>query len=252
MRLLSVVLLTALAVPAVAEPTKDPIRKAPRVVKPAENGVGKLAPEAAFTDTTGKAGKLSDFKDRKAVVVLFTSTSCPVSQKYGPTLARLEKAYRDRAVAFVYVNPIATDTADDIAKAIKTHGFAGPYVHDKDGAFAKAIGAKATTDAFVLDPARTVAYHGAVDDQYGLGYSLPAPKASYLAPALDAVLAGKVPTVQATEAPGCELDLKPGRGPQSAVTYHNQVARLVQAHCVECHRKGGVAPFPMETYKDVV
>jgi peroxiredoxin/mono/diheme cytochrome c family protein len=245
-------LLSAVSVPAVAEPAKDPIRKAPRVVKPAEHGVGRLAPDIAFTDTTGKAGKLSDFKDKKAVVVLFTSTSCPVSQKYAPVLARLEKAYRDKGVAFVYVNPVATDPADDIAKAIKAHGFAGPFVHDKDGAFAKALGAKATTDAFVLDPARTVAYHGAADDQYGLGYSLPAPKVSYLAPALDAVLAGKVPTIQATEAPGCELDLKLGRGPQSAVTYHNQVARLVQAHCVECHRKGGVAPFPMETYQDVV
>src|SRR6476646_9247047 len=218
-----VLLIITLAAPALAEPAKDPIRQAPHVLKPAEHGVGRLAPDIAFTDTTGKAGKLSDFKDKKAVVVLFTSTSCPVSQKYAPTLARLEKAYRDRGVAFVYVNPIATDPADDIAKAIKAHGFAGPYVHDKDGAFAKAIGAKSTTDAFVLDPARTVAYHGAVDDQYGLGYSLPAPKVSYLAPTLDAVLAGKVPTIQATE-----------------------------AHCVECHHRGGVAPFPMETYKDVV
>jgi mono/diheme cytochrome c family protein len=221
MRRLSIALLLAvLAGPALAEPNKEPIRKAPRVVKPAEHGVGKLAPDVGFTDTTGKAGKLSDFKDQKAVVVLF--------------------------------NPIASDPADDIAKAIKAHGLAGPYVHDKDGSFAKSLGAKVTTDAFVLDLARTVVYHGAVDDQYGIGYQLPAPKVSYLAPALDAVLAAKVPDIQATEAPGCELDLKPGRGPQSVVTYHNQVARLLQAHCVECHRKGGVAPFPLDTYKDVV
>src|SRR3954468_14405892 len=123
-------LLAALAGPVLADTAKEPIRKAPRVLKPADCGVGKLAPDVAFTDTTGNAGKLSDFKDKKAVVVLFTSTSCPVSQKYAPVLARLEKAYRDKGVAFVYVNPIATDTADDIAKAIKTHGLAGPYVHD--------------------------------------------------------------------------------------------------------------------------
>lgn len=253
MRRLSFALLVAvLAGPVVAEPAKEPIRKAPRVLKANEHGVGRLAPDVAFTDTTGKAGKLADFKDQKAVVVLFTSTSCPISLKYAPTLARLEKTYRDKGVAFVYVNPIATDSADDIAKAIKTHGFTGPYVHDKDGSFAKALGARATTDAFVLDPARTIAYHGAVDDQYGQGYQLPAPKASYLAPALDAVLTGNVPTIRATEAPGCELDLKPARGSQTGITYHNQIARLVQAHCVECHRKGGVAPFPLDTYKDVV
>ena len=83
-RLSAALLLAAVAAPALAEPAKDPIRKAPHVLKPAEHGVGRLAPDIAFTDTTGRAGKLSDFKDKKAVVVLFTSTSCPVSQKYAP------------------------------------------------------------------------------------------------------------------------------------------------------------------------
>ncbi|HJZ89699.1 MAG TPA: hypothetical protein VKE40_02430, partial [Gemmataceae bacterium] len=31
----------------------------------------------------------------------------------------------------------------------------------------------------------------------------------------------------------------------------NQVSRLVQAHCVECHHKNGIAPFSLETFKDV-
>jgi peroxiredoxin/mono/diheme cytochrome c family protein len=251
MRCLPLALLI-LAAPAFADPAKDPVRKAPRIVKPAEHGVGVLAPDVAFTDVTGRSGKLSDFKDKKAVVVLLTSTSCPISQKYAPTLARLEKTYRDKGVAFVFVDPIATDSTDDVAKAIKTHGFVGPVVRDKESAVAKALGAKSTTDAFVLDPARTVVYHGAVDDQYGTGYSKPSPGVSYLAPAIDAVLAGKLPAVQATDAPGCELDLPPGKGPQPAITYHNQVERIIQARCVECHRKGGVSPFPMETYADVV
>jgi hypothetical protein len=36
------------------------------------------------------------------------------------------------------------------------------------------------------------------------------------------------------------------------ITYHNRISRIVQAHCVECHRAGGVAPFRLETYDDVV
>jgi peroxiredoxin len=251
MRFLPLALLI-LAAPAFADPAKEPVRKAPRVLKPAEHGVGVLAPDVAFTDATGKAGKLSDFKDKKAVVVLFTSTSCPISQKYMPTLARLEKTYREKGVAFVFVDPIATDSAEDVAKAIKTHAFVGPFIRDKDSAIARALGAKSTTDAFVLDSARTVAYHGAVDDQYGTGYSQASPKVSYLVPAIDAVLAGKFPTVQATDAPGCELDLPASKESSSAVTYHNQIERIIQARCVECHHKGGVSPFPMETYQDVV
>jgi len=235
-----------------ADAAKEPVRQAPRALPPAHHGVGRQAPDVAFTDVTGKSGKLSDFKDQKAVVVAFTSTSCPLSKKYAPSLARLEKAYRDRGVTFVFVNPIETDSAEDIANAVKAHGFMGPYIHDKSGSFAKNIGATVTTDAFVLDPTRTVNYRGAVDDQYGQGYAHDAPRHTYLAAAIDAVLAGKAPQVAATEAPGCALDLEKAKAPATTVTYHAQVSRLVQSHCVECHRKDGVAPFSLETYKDVV
>ena len=35
-------------------------------------------------------------------------------------------------------------------------------------------------------------------------------------------------------------------------TWYNDVAPIVQNNCVECHRIGGIAPFPLETYNDVV
>jgi peroxiredoxin len=229
----------------------EPIRQGPKVLKPGDHGVGRRVPDVAFTDMNGKAGRLGDLKDKKAVVVAFTSTSCPLSKKFAPALGRLEKAYRDKGVAFVFVNPVATDSADDIKKAIETHGLTGPYVPDRDGAVAIALGAGVTTDAFVLDPARTVVYRGAINDQYGQGYSHDEPRRHFLANALDAVLAGKSPVVAATEAPGCALDLKKQR-PETMLTYHRDISRLVQAHCVECHRKDGVAPFSLETYKDVV
>lgn len=243
MRSLAFVLVAA-ALASAADP--DPVRQGPRVLRPADRGVGRQAPDAAFTGVDGKARRLSDLlKDRKAVVIALTSTSCPVSQKYAPALARLEKAYRDQGVAFVFLNPVETD---DVQKAT----FTGPYVHDKTGAFAKAVGATTTTDAIVLDPTRTVVYHGAIDDQYGQGYSLAAPRQSYLTAALDAVLAGRAPPTLATEAPGCALDLKAAKAPAVPLTYHGQVERLVQTHCVECHRTGGVAPFALDTMKDVV
>jgi len=33
-------------------------------------------------------------------------------------------------------------------------------------------------------------------------------------------------------------------------TYHGSVEPLFQRHCVECHRAGGSAPFPLETHED--
>ena len=35
-------------------------------------------------------------------------------------------------------------------------------------------------------------------------------------------------------------------------TYSKDVAPILNRHCVECHRTGGVAPFPLETYDQVM
>lgn len=230
----------------------DPVREAPKVVKPADHGVGKWIPDLAFRTTTEQASKLSTYQGKKTLVIAFTSTSCPLSKKYAATLAKLEEAYARKDVAFLFVNPMATDRLETIREAIQTHKLQGAYVHDHDGTFAKSIGASVTTDVFVLDATRTVVYRGAIDDQYGLGYSLDAPKNAYLRMALDAHLAGKAPLIAATQAPGCALDLDKAKVVKADVTYHNTIERIVQANCVECHRKDGVAPFALDTAKDII
>ncbi|MBY0458376.1 MAG: redoxin family protein, partial [Gemmataceae bacterium] len=193
----------------------------------------------------GKAGSLSEFKGSKLLVVAFTNTTCPLAKKYAPTLQRLEKDFAAKGVSFLFVNPTATDTPD-----AKT--FAGRQVHDKDGTLTAAFGATSTTEVIVLDAARTVQYRGAINDQYGLGYATDAPRSNYLATALNDLLAGKRPAIQATTAPGCELTPDPKKTPQIPLTYHARVERIVQANCVECHHKGGVGPFALDTYDTLV
>ncbi|MBM3834170.1 MAG: hypothetical protein FJ403_13055 [Verrucomicrobia bacterium] len=99
--------------------------------------------------------------------------------------------------------------------------------------------------------ARPLIYRGAVDDQYGLGYSRPAPQSRYLRDALDAMLAHQPPQVPATTAPGCVLEA-PRNAAAARITYHARVSRILQQHCAECHRPGGVAPFSLLTYSDVI
>ncbi len=228
-------------------------RVGPHLLKPADVGVGKLVPDLTFTDLEEKAGRLSDYSRAKALVIAFTSTSCPLTKKYTPSLARIEKEFAARGVLFLFVNPISTDTIDEMQAAIRESGLVGRYVHDTQSALARALDAKTTTEIFVLDAARTLVFRGAVDDQYGLGYSLDAPRATYLRDALGAVLAGQVPSPAATEAPGCALDFPSDRPIAAAtpITYHNRIARIVQNNCVECHRPGGVGPFSLATYEDV-
>lgn len=241
--------------PAVEVAPPDPaLKEQPQVLKASEHGVGRMVPDVTLKDLAGREVKLSNFKDRKALVIASFGASCPISNKFGPELSRLEKEYAAQKVTFLFVNPIADEQVEDLRKFAATHGLTSPVVHDAQGALTRVLGATTTTEVFVLDAARTLVYRGAISDQYGLGYSKDAPTKTYLRAALDAVLSGVAPNVAATTAPGCALDL-PGASiaaTSNTPTYHRDISRVVQAHCVECHRAEGIAPFSLETYADLL
>ncbi len=235
-----------------ASAVSSELRQRAKLLRPADHGVGRYVGDVAFSDLDGKQRSLSGFKDRKFVVVAMTSTSCPLSKKYLPTMVELATKYAAAGVQFIAVNCVPTDKSDAMMSAAKSLGTAALYVHDADENLARHVGAMTTTDVLVLDASRTVVYHGAIDDQYGIGYALDAPRHTFLATALDSLLAGKTPEVAATAAPGCTLDHESADSATPAVTYHNRISRIVQQNCIECHRTGGVGPFPLDTYADVV
>lgn len=104
----------------------------------------------------------------------------------------------------------------------------------------------------MVDRQGTLRYRGAVDDQYGIGYHKDRATQHWLTDALDRVAADQRVEVRSTEAPGCALpadDEAPGRA--RAVTYHNRISRIIQEKCESCHRQGGMAPMPLQTYRQV-
>jgi len=100
----------------------------------------------------------------------------------------------------------------------------------------------------VLDKDRIVRYSGRVDDQFGIGYIKDKPQRNDLQIAIDELLAGKPVSVAKTEAMGCLIGRVREAKSDAAVTYSNQIARLFQNRCVECHRAGEIAPFALDNY----
>jgi peroxiredoxin/mono/diheme cytochrome c family protein len=238
-------------------PTAKPdesLKEQPQLLKAGEQGIGRMVPEIALKDLTGREGKLGVVVGNKALVVACFSASCPLSNKFAPELARLEKEFAGQKVAFLFVSPTGGEQTADLQKFAVAYGLTSPVVVDVQGTIAQALGAKTTTDVFVLDAARTLVYRGAINDQYGLGYSKDAPTKNYLRDALTAVLRDASPAVAATTAPGCALDFPKTSAVVTAtgVTYHRDVARILQANCVDCHHLGGVAPFSLETMAEVI
>ncbi|MFT6620176.1 MAG: mono/diheme cytochrome c family protein [Limisphaerales bacterium] len=232
--------------------THGAVRQAPKILKPGEHRVGQLIEDLSFTTVDGQRGQLSDYQKSSALVIAFTGVGCPLTKKFAPELARIEKGAAKKGVSFIFVNPTESDDPREQLSAARLHGFAGPVIHDTTGVFGRALGALTTTDVFVLDRARTLVYRGAVSDQYGIGYAKDSPGVNYLKDAITAALQSEQPSVTATWAPGCALDLAEPKSSLANITYHNRISRIVQGNCLECHRKGGVGPFSLATYQDVV
>lgn len=228
------------------------LREAPRPSPEVVDSVGRLIADFRFVGLDGVEGTFSEYaRGSRFTVVALTGTACPLNRKYGPVLARIEEEWASRGVRFLYLFPPGAGTEEEIRAAVADRGYDGVCVADEDLRIAGILGARTTTEVFLVDSARTLLYRGAVDDQYGLGYQKDAPGEEWLVRALKAVTADARPAVVATTAPGCDLD-DPPAPPPAPVTWHNRVSRIVQQRCQDCHHNGGVAPFALETREDVL
>lgn len=108
-----------------------------------------------------------------------------------------------------------------------------------------------TPQVFVLDNNRIIRYCGRIDDQYGVGYIRDAARQTELRNAIDELLAGKKVTQSYTKAVGCLIGRVHEAKNDSDITYSNQIVRILQKRCVECHREGEIAPFALTKYEEV-
>jgi hypothetical protein len=140
----------------------------------------------------------------KAIVYIFTTTDCPISNRYAPAIQRLHQRFGPRGVLFRLVYPSRADRDADIRAHMKQFALDGlQAVRDPDLALVKFTGATITPEAAVVVNEKVV-YRGRIDDRYvELGVERPAATPHDLADALTAVLEGK-PVARATApAVGC-------------------------------------------------
>tara|TARA_B100000953_G_scaffold157276_1_gene130184 strand:- start:75 stop:764 length:690 start_codon:yes stop_codon:yes gene_type:complete len=169
--------------------------------------VGELIANVEFIDIGGNRKDLAEIMGDSGLVVVIRDVFCPVSRKYGTRLGRIEDEYRDKGFGFLYVNVNRADTLEVVRDEIDAYGFEAPYVLDPGAPIAYVLEATTSTEVFVLDASRMLRYRGAVDDQYGIGFTKVAPTKNYMVDALNAVEAGTEVESKGTIAPGCYLSL---------------------------------------------
>ncbi len=214
--------------------------------------IGETLGEATFKDIRHVTRSLDDLGRKRAYVLVFANTTCPLVKKYLPRLKTLHETYRDREVEFVLVNVGLDDTIRDVASQALRNELHFPAVKDVDAALARKLGVERTPTAVVLDADRKLVYRGRIDDQYRIGGALPAPRRNDLEEALREVLDGKAVSTPTTPIDGCQITFPEAAAKaDTKFTFAEHVAPLMREHCVRCHRAGTAAPFPLVTYEDV-
>lgn len=154
-----------------------------------------------LNDYNGKTVSLSDFKDSKAIVVMFIATKCPVSNAYNKRMAALYHDYSPKDVAFIGINSNKAEPPDEIRSHAKEHGLDFVILKDVNNQIADKLEASVTPEIYVLNGDFEVLYHGRIDDsQREANVS-----STDLRIALDEILDGKSVTTPRTKAFGCSI-----------------------------------------------
>ncbi len=221
-------------------------------VEAAETPLGTEIRDFTLHDYLGTKHSLADRRDKKVVVIAFLGVECPLAKHYGSRLAELATKYQPQGVAFMGIDANQQDSLAEIAHFARAFKIDFPILRDPGNIVADQCGAQRTPEVFVVDAQRIVRYWGRIDDQYGVGYARPAPTKSFVADALDDLLAGKKVREPAQKPVGCFIGRVQRAAPTGEVTYTKHIASILHQRCVRCHRSGEVAPFPLSAYDEVV
>ncbi|BBO34720.1 hypothetical protein PLANPX_4332 [Lacipirellula parvula] len=224
---------------------------------PARPQVGDEVVRFEFHDTWFLPRSLDDFSaktfptPRRAFVLVFTNTTCPLVQRYWPRLKELEAAYREQGVQFLAVNVGAEDSILDVAAQGVEFDVPFPLVKDTDGQCVAACGVDRTPEVVVIDAERRLRYRGRIDNQIRLSGTTAGAVKQELRDAIDALLADRPIAVTETPVDGCRITALPANTPEQPPTYVESIAGLMAKHCTECHQENTAAPFALETFDEV-
>lgn len=157
------------------------------------------------TDLAGKPFDPFRAAPGKVIVLIFVRTDCPISNRYAPTIQRLGTDRRDQATFFL-VYPSRKETAEAIRKHHNDFGYTLAAIRDPQHILVKQSAAEITPEAAVFNANGQLVYHGRIDNLYqDFGHTRRSATTHELAEAIEAAIAGKSLSGNATPAVGCYI-----------------------------------------------
>jgi peroxiredoxin len=158
----------------------------------------------------GKMVSLSQFKDAKGFIIVFTCNHCPFAKLYPERFNQLNLKYKGLGVPLIAISSTDTimyaeDTYPKMVKKAKKEKFNFPYLFDGAQTVAKDFTAQKTPHAYVVWKVNgkwLVKYDGAIDDN---GNNPEKVSKHYVADAVDSLLVNKPVAICQTKSIGCQI-----------------------------------------------
>lgn len=198
-----------------------------------------------LTDDNGVSHELYYLSDMKAVVLSAQGNGCDAARSAADVLGALRQKYQAQGVEFLAIDSNLKDTPESVAKEAALTKSKIPVLLDSLQLIGESLGITRNGEVMVLDPRNWhVIYRGAAA----------AGSNHYVADALDAALIGAPAKVAQSEVHGCPIFMpeRDRRAAHAQISYEKTIAPMLSAHCVACHREGGIAPWQMSSYDMVL
>lgn len=175
--------------------------------------VGDIATDFKLENIDGSMVSLSDYKEAKGFIVIFTCNTCPYAVKYEDRIVALDKKYASKGYPVIAIMPNDTnimpgDNMEAMKARAASKGFTFPYLMDEGQKIYPQYGATKTPHVYVLEKTNkgnVVKYIGAIDDNYK---DAEAVTTKYVENAVDALLDGNEVAETKTRAIGCSIKVK--------------------------------------------
>jgi peroxiredoxin len=175
--------------------------------------IGDKAIDFKLKNVDGKMVSMADFKNAKGFVVIFSCNHCPYVVAYEDRMIELHNKYAAKGYPVIAINPNdpeaqPQDSFEKMIERSKEKKFPFVYLFDEGQKIYPVYGATRTPHIYLLNKKGKdliVEYIGAIDNNYKDASQV---TETYLADAIDALLAGKKPQVTETKAIGCTIKVK--------------------------------------------
>lgn len=172
--------------------------------------IGDIATDFKLKNIDDNMISLSDYKNAKGFIVVFTCNTCPYAVAYEDRIVGLDKKYASKGypvIAIMPNNPNVKpgDSFEAMKIRAKEKGFTFPYLVDEGQKIYPQYGATKTPHVYVLEKTKKgnqVKYIGAIDDNYQDASSV---KVKYVEDAVESLLEGREIKQKTTKAIGCSI-----------------------------------------------